>query len=151
MYRLDRMRKDYERFTKADAYIMGYNKDGLVYGVKWDKIPRKYTKVQKECSKAGGGYGLYVNINTKKARAELEKKSFYVCTEEELKDETYNKGVMFEKAIYEMFGQEFRGKDNVPFHKGGDIVVDGEEIQIKYLHARICYDKTLKKLKKAVA
>ena len=76
MYRLDRMRKDYERFTKADAYIMGYNKDGLVYGVKWDKIPRKYTKVQKECSKAGGGYGLYVNINTKKARAELEKKSF---------------------------------------------------------------------------
>ena len=76
MYRLDRMRKDYERFTKADAYIMGYNKDGLVYGVKWDKIPRKYTKVQKECSKAGGGYGLYVNINTKKARAELEKNLF---------------------------------------------------------------------------
>ena len=30
--------------------------------------------------------------------------------------------------------------------KEASIVVDGKEIQIKYLHARICYDKTLKKL-----
>ena len=55
----------------------------------------------------------------------------------------------FEKAIYEMNGQEFRGKDNVPFHKGGDININGVEVQVKYLHARICYDKTLTKLKKA--
>ena len=56
---------------------------------------------------------------------------------------------MFEKAIYEMNGQEFRGKDNVPFYKGGDININGVEIQVKYLHARICYDKTLTKLKKS--
>ena len=53
---------------------------------------------------------------------------------------------MFEKMVYEFYGQEFRGKDNVPFHKAGDITINGKEIQIKYLHARICYDKTLKKL-----
>ena len=149
MYRLDRMRRDYERFTKAQAYIIGFDVDGLVYGIQWDKIPRKYTKIQKECSKAGGGYGLYVNVNTKKAKAELMKKAFYVCTLEELESETYNKGVMFEKAIYEMNGQEFRGKDSIPFHKGGDININGVEVQVKYLHARICYDKTLTKLKKA--
>ncbi len=151
MYRLDRMRRDYERFTKANSYIIGFNVDNLVYGVKMDKIPRRYTKIQKECSKAGGGYGLYINVNTKKAKAELMKKAFYVCPLDELENGIYNKGVMFEKAVYEMYGQEFRGKDSVPFHKGGDIVVNGEEIQVKYLHARICYDKTLTKLKKAVA
>ena len=46
-----------------------------------------------------------------------------------------------------MNGQEFRGKDNVPFYMSGDITLDGKEVQIKYLHARICYDKTLTKLK----
>ena len=70
--------------------------------------------------------------------------------DEVLKDyEKYNKGVMFEKAIYEKFGQEFRGKDSVPFHKGGDIVINGKQVQIKYLHARVCYDRTLQKLKKS--
>ena len=97
----------------------------------------------------GGGYGLYVDIKSKKVRQELLKKAFYVCTLEELESSTYNKGVMFEKAIYEMNGQEFRGKDNVPFYKGGDISINGVEVQVKYLHARICYDKTLTKLKKA--
>ena len=30
----------------------------------------------------------------------------------------------------------------------GDIEIDGKQIQVKFLHARICYDKTLKKLSK---
>jgi hypothetical protein len=57
---------------------------------------------------------------------------------------------MFEKLVYEANGQEFRGKDNVKFTEGGDIVINEKEIQIKYEHARICYDKTLTKLKKGV-
>ena len=50
--------------------------------------------------------------------------------------------------MYEINGQTFRGKDNVKFTEGGDIVIDGKEIQVKYEHARICYDKTLQKLKR---
>ena len=146
MYRIDRLRKEYERFTAAQGYIIGFDWDGIIYGVEFDKIPRRYTTIQKECSKAGGGYGLYVNINTKKAKQALLKRAFAIGTLEELLDGTYNKGVMFEKMVYEFYGQEFRGKDNVPFHKAGDITIDGKEIQVKYLHARICYEKTLKKL-----
>lgn len=149
MYRLDRMRKEYESFTKADSYIAGFHWNGLVYGVELDKIPRRYTRVQKESKSNGGGYGLYIDIKAKTIREKLLKKAFYVCTLEELENGTYNKGVMFEKAIYEKFGQEFRGKDSVPFHKGGDIVINGKQVQIKYLHARICYDRTLQKLKKS--
>lgn len=150
MTRLDRMRRDYERFTKAEGYIIGFPVGDMVYGAKLDKIPRRYTKVQKECSRAGGTYGLYINVKSKKAQAELMKNAFPVCTLAELEDGTYNKGVMFEKSVYEYFGQTFRGKDSVRFYQSGDITIDGVEIQVKYLHARICYDTTLTKLKKGV-
>lgn len=150
MTRLDRMRKDYERFTKAEGYIIGFPVGDMVYGAKLDKIPRRYTKVQKECSKMGGTYGLYINVKSKKAQTELMKNAFPVCTLAELEDGTYNKGVMFEKSVYEYFGQTFRGKDSVRFYQSGDITIDGIEIQVKYLHARICYDTTLTKLKKGV-
>lgn len=150
MTRLDRMRRDYERFTKAEGYIIGFPVGDMVYGAKLDKIPRRYTKVQRECSRMGGTYGLYINVKSKKAQAELMKNAFPVCTLAELEDGTYNKGVMFEKSVYEYFGQTFRGKDSVRFYQSGDITIDGVEIQVKYLHARICYDTTLTKLKKGV-
>ena len=149
MTRLDRMRKEYETYTKADSYYIGFPMGEDVFAVKMNKIPRRFTRVQKESKSNGGGYGLYINVRTKKAKNELIKKAVRVCSLAELESGEYNKGVMFEKAIYEMHGQTFRGKDSVPFHKGGDINVDGEEIQVKYLHARICYDRTLKNLKKA--
>ena len=96
----------------------------------------------------GGGYGLYINVRSKKAKAELVKKAIKVGTLKDLESDKYNKGVMFEKLVYEINGQEFRGKDNVRFTEGGDIVINNKQIQVKYEHARICYDKTLSKLKK---
>ena len=147
MYRLDRMRRDYERFTGAEGYAIGFHIGDDVYCAMLDTIPRRYTKVQKECSSCGGGYGLYINVKSKKAKAELMKKAVKVGTLTDLEGE-YNKGVMFEKLVYEINGQTFRGKDSVRFTEGGDIVIDGKEIQVKYEHARICYDRTLQKFKK---
>lgn len=147
MYRIDRMRRDYERFTAAEGYAIGFHIGDDVYCVMLDTIPRRFTRVQKECKRAGGGYGLYINVRTKKAKNELIKKAVKVGTMADLKGQ-YNRGVMFEKLIYELNGQTFRGKDNVRFTEGGDIVINGKEIQVKYEHARICYDKTLTKLKK---
>ena len=149
MYRIDRMRRDYERFTAAEGYAIGFHIDDDVYCVMLDTIPRRFTRVQKECKRAGGGYGLYINVRTKKAKNELVKKAVKVGTMADLKGK-YNRGVMFEKLIYELNGQTFRGKDNVRFTEGGDIVINGKEIQVKYEHARICYDKTLTKLKKTI-
>ena len=148
MYRIDRMRRDYERFTGAEGYAIGFHVGENVYCAMLDRIPRRFVRVQKECSACGGGYGLYINVKNKKAKAELMKKAVLVGTVADLESDKYNKGVMFEKLVYELNGQEFRGKDNVRFTEGGDIVIDGKEIQVKYEHARICYDKTLQKLKK---
>ncbi len=145
MYRLDRMRKQYEALTAADAYIIGFEMGGLIYGAYMNKIPRRYMCVQKECSSAGGGYGLYVNVKSMKKRQELLKKGAVLMgTLEELENGDYNRGVMFEKMVYEKNGQVFRGKDSVPFDVAGDITLGGKEVQVKYLHARMCYDKTLK-------
>ena len=149
MYRIDRMRRDYERFTAAEGYTIGFHIGDDVYCAMLDTIPRRFTRVQKECKRAGGGYGLYINVRTKKAKNELIKKAVKVGTMADLKGQ-YNRGVMFEKLIYELNGQTFRGKDNVRFTEGGDIVINGKEIQVKYEHARICYDKTLTKLKKSI-
>ncbi len=148
MYRIDRMRRDHERFTAAEGYIIGFPIENDVYAIEFDRIPRRLTRVQKECSKLGGGYGLYVKI-TKTDAKKLVKKAYKVGTLDDITDNIYNKGVMFEKLIWERNGMEFRGKDSVPFYKSGDITINGKEIQIKYLHARICYDKVLTKLKKS--
>lgn len=148
MYRLDRMRKDYERFTAAEGYAIGFHIGNEVFCVMLDKIPRRFTRTQRECSRMGGGYGLYINVKTNKAKNELLKKAFKVGTLDDITSDKWNKGVMFEKLIYDINGQEFRGKDNVKFTECGDIVLNGKQIQIKYEYARICYDKTLQKLKK---
>lgn len=150
MYRIDRMRRDYERFTAAEGYIIGFPIGNDVYAIQFDRIPRKYTRVQKECSSCGGGYGLYVNVKGKKVAQDLLRKAVKIGTLDELVDPNgkWNKGVMFEKMVWEHNGMEFRGKDKVPFFESGDITIDGKEIQVKYLHARICYDRTLTKLKK---
>lgn len=144
------MRRDYEKFTAAEGYIIGFPVDNDVYAIQFDRIPRKYTRVQKECSSCGGGYGLYVNVKGKKVAQDLLRKAVKVGTVDELIDPNgkWNKGVMFEKMVWEHNGMEFRGKDKVPFFQSGDITIDGKEIQVKYLHARICYDRTLTKLKK---
>lgn len=156
MYRLDRMRKQYEALTAAEGYIIGFHSGDDVYCVSFERVPRKYMRVQKESTSNGGGYGLYVKLDNK-AIAELLPKATYVCKLCDLIDteghldskgntKYFNKGVMFEKAIWELNGLEFRGKDSVPFHKSGDITINGKEIQVKYEWARICYDRTLRKL-----
>ena len=96
----------------------------------------------------GGGYGLYVNVKNKKAKNELMKKAFLIGTLADIEPTpSFNRGVMFERLVYKAFGQEPRPKDSVRFYQAGDITIDGKEIQVKYEHARICYDKTLKKLR----
>jgi hypothetical protein len=142
------MRKQYKQFTAAEGYIIGFHKGDNVYYIEFNDLPRKYMLVQKESKSNGGGYGLYIKIKTAKAIAEVMPKAVLIGKVEDLKSDRYNQGVMFEKMVYEANGQTFRGKDSVRFYKSGDININGKEIQIKYEHARICYDRTLRNLSK---
>lgn len=157
MYRLDRMRKQYEQFTAAEGYIIGFRDGDKVYAIHLDKIPRRYTRIQRESKSNGGGYGLYVKINEPAIITKLLPKATYICELSDLIDteghldnkgkrKYFNKGVMFEKKIWELNGLTFRGKDSTPFYQSGDITINGKEIQVKFEWARICYDRTLRKL-----
>jgi len=73
MYRIDRMRRDYERFTAAEGYAIGFHVGNDVYLAMLDKIPRRFTKLQKECSKNGGTMGLYINVKSKNELRKLVK------------------------------------------------------------------------------
>jgi hypothetical protein len=153
------MRKQYEEFTAAEGYVIGFHYGEDVYYIELDRIPRRYTRIQKESKSNGGGYGLYVKITEPKIMAEILPKAKHIGKFVDLIDteghldkkgnrKFFNAGVMFEKMFYEANGQVFRGKDNVPFYRSGDITINGKEIQVKYEWARICYDKTLRKLSK---
>jgi hypothetical protein len=153
------MRKQYEEFTAAEGYVIGFHYGEDVYYIELDRIPRRYTRIQKESKSNGSGYGLYVKITEPKIMAEILPKAKHIGKFVDLIDteghldkkgnrKFFNAGVMFEKMFYEANGQVFRGKDNVPFYQSGDITINGKEIQVKYEWARICYDKTLRKLSK---
>ena len=75
MYRIDRMRRDYERFTGAEGYAIGFHIGEDVYCAMLDRIPRRFIRVQKECSACGGGYGLYINVKSKKSKRRINQKS----------------------------------------------------------------------------
>ena len=107
------MRKQYEQFTAAEGYAIGFHIGDEVYCAMLDRIPRRYTKVQKECSRIGG-YGLYINVKNKKFKNELMKKAFLIGTLADIEPTPeYNRGVMFERLVYTAFGQEPRAKDSV--------------------------------------
>lgn len=150
MYRLDRMRRDYNKFTAAEGYAIGFHIGEDVYCAMIEDIPRRYTTIQKESKSNGGGYGLYINVKNNKKKNELLKHSVKVGTLADLEGQ-YNKGVMFEQLVYNLFGEydpNYVAKDHTPFYVDGDVVINGKRIQVKYEHARICYDRTLKNLKK---
>lgn len=157
MYRLDRMRKQYAQYTAAEGYAIGFHIGEDVYCAMLEEIPRRYTRIQKESRSNGGGYGLYIKVTDLKHKLELLKYAQKVGTLSDLVDTEghidkhgkrvfFNKGVMFEKLVWELNGQAFRGKDSVRFYESGDITINGKEIQVKYEWARICYDRTLKNL-----
>jgi hypothetical protein len=146
---IEEMLEIYERFTAAQGYIIGFHVGEDVYYKTFDRLPKEYLRIQKESRSNGGGYGLYIKIGQIEA-VSLSFDAVYVGKLTDLfgSEGRYNRGVMFEKVIYETNGQEFRGKDNVPFYKKGDITIDGKEVQVKYEWARICYERTLRNLTK---
>ena len=164
MANINDMKKRYDNFSKAKQYILGFAIGEDVYFTLIDDIPSEMLCIQRESKSNGGSYGLYISMRSLANRLTLwaMENTVKLCKVSDLEDTNghinkqgkvvyYNKGVMFEKKIYEYYGQEFRGKDNVPFHISGDITIDDMEVQIKYRYARLCYESTLDRLEMAIA
>ena len=141
------MIRNYRKFSAADSYILGFIYNHKVYAVEVEEIMPRYMRVEHESSKKGGCAKLQLRL-PKNYQEQLIRKGAVVIGSENILNGEYNKGVEFERVISEMNGIAFRGKDNKPFYKAGDLNINGREIQVKFNGAQIVVERTLKKLQK---
>ena len=141
------MINNYRKFSAADAYIIGFVYKHILYAVQVAEIAPHYMRVEKESSKKGGHNKLQLRL-TNSSMEELISLGAEIIGAEDMLISDYNKGVTFERIIYERNGLEYRGKDSVGFWVSGDINIDGKEIQVKLNGAQIVVETTLENLKK---
>lgn len=144
----EQMIREYRKYSAADAYMLGFVYQHNLYMAVVDEIAPRFMKVEREASKKGGHQKLQLRLNNK-YMVQLIKRHNAVCLgSENLLGSVGNKGVKFERLMSEMNGIPFRGKDNVPFYKDGDLNVGGVSYQIKLNGAQIVVETTLKKCQK---
>ena len=132
----------YERFSKAEKYIIGFAYDKQIYMVMVDEINPEYLTV--EAASRNQGDNLRLRIR-KAHKAQLLDGSICLGSVEQLTAEKYNKGENFEKLVTEYYGQVW-AKDTVPFWVAGDITINHIEIQIKFDAATLMNTKQMAKL-----
>ena len=131
----------YETFMHgADKYLLGVEFDDMVYGFFTDEIPVKYCSCQTD-HKANVQYIRFrphewgaqeiATRNDAICFGSIEKVyALYTCNNKK----GYNSGYCFEKAVYAKYDMADEWEqDNLASTKGGDIRLNGEEIQMKYV------------------
>lgn len=138
--------KTYRNYSAADAYILGFVYDKMLYMIKVDEIMPRFLTVE-EASR-NQGENLRLRLRKKYREQLLRKGAICLGSADCLVADKYNKGELFEKAVTEYYGQTWV-KDNIPFWVQGDICVNGVELQIKLDSATLMNTKQVKKLKRA--
>ncbi len=133
---------NYEKFNKAEKYIIGFSHKGNVYMEFIDNLNPDMITLESASKNQGQSLRFRPKASHK---AEMLISAICLGTLDILINDKYNKGEMFEKIITERYGQEWK-KDTIPFYKQGDININGIEIQIKFEKAALCTSKTLEKL-----
>jgi len=136
------MVKFYEQKSVAVGYILGFEHLKQIFMVITDHINPDLLTVEQASRNQGDNLRLRIR---KAHKAELLTKAICLGSVEQLTQEKYNKGEIFEKIITERAGQEWF-KDNVPFYEGADLTVDGVAYSIKFQKATICTESTLDRI-----
>ena len=131
----------YETFMHgADQYLLGVEFDGMVYGFFSDELPLRYCSCQTD-NKTGNQYLRFrphmwgsQEIATREDAicfgTTSEVYTLYTCNTKK----GYNSGYCFEKAVYMHYGMESEWvQDNKASTLGGDICLNGVEVQMKYV------------------
>jgi hypothetical protein len=144
------MIKNYRKFSGAESYIIGFTYKHMLYMIKVAEIMPRYMSVQHSSSKTGRVPKLQLTINNSHKEQMIRKGAICLGSEDLIVCDDLNKGFAFERLVSEFYGIEYRGQDNVGFWVGGDLEVNGEQIQIKFQGAQIVAEKTLERLKKGL-
>lgn len=133
---------NYEKFSHAEKYIIGYVCQKMVYMVMVDKISPDFLTVERASRNAGMSLRLRIKAEYRRA---LLGDSVCLGSADMLTDSKYNRGEMFEKAVTEYYGQKWK-KDDIPFWVAGDINLEGVEVQIKLDSATLMSTSLMNKL-----
>lgn len=152
----EKMISIYHLYSASKKYIVGFVRGGKVYyvTVTFEKLA-EMLKACKASSKRGGFNKVRVYVSAKLQKELIASGlAMEIGTVEALISAKYNKGEMFEKLITEALTAETWEKDSLPFYMGGDIQLNGENIQIKLNGAELtnekCLANMLQKMGKAV-
>lgn len=137
----------YRFYSKAEGYIIGFIYNHTLYWIQIEEIPPRFMNVERESKKKGGKEKLQLRLH-KKDKEHLIRKGAQAIGSEKLLEGKYNRGVEFERIIYKLNNQTFRGKESTGFWIMGDIAINNKQIQIKLEGAQIVVYSTLKNLDK---
>lgn len=133
----------YEKFMNgADKYLLGVEFNGNVYGYYAEEINLEFCKCQTTHSEKGNNQYLRFRPQQYGAKKIVETKDVinFGKTEDVYKLYTcntkkgYNSGYCFEKAVFDYYGMsEEWTQDNLASIYGGDITLNDEEVQMKFV------------------
>ena len=139
----------YNALSAATAYLIGFIWNGIVYYTISAHIADDFLKLDRMSSKRGGWAKIRVKLNAA-ARKELvtsgTAKPIGIAADLLNSNDKYNKGERFEKLVTEKLTSETWVKDSVPFNVAGDIVLNGEQVQIKFDGAELTNEKILMRI-----
>ena len=144
------MIKNYRKFSGADSYIIGFVYKHMLYMIKVEEIMPRWMSVQHSSSRTGRVPKLQMSVRNKDKEQFIRKGAICLGDENLIICDDLNKGFAFERLVSEHYGIEYRGQDNVGFWVGGDLEINGEQVQIKFQNAQIVSEKTLENLKKGL-
>lgn len=137
----------YNALSASHLYILGFMVQNVLYYTMMDfEKLAGFMKMDRMSTAKGGWAKLRIKLTTAQ-KAELLKIATRCGTVEDLTAmDKYNKGENFERIITELLTGERWVKDSVPFNVAGDIVLNGENVQIKFDGAEITNERLLTKL-----
>jgi hypothetical protein len=138
----------YNALAVATAYIIGFVLNGMLYYTMSAHIADEFLKLDRMSSKRGGWAKIRVKLTSADRKALVAcGKAIMIGSADLLDtDDKYNKGERFERIITETLTGETWVKDSVPFNVAGDIVVNGENVQVKLDGAELTNEKILSRL-----
>lgn len=144
---LETMLTLYNALSASHSYILGFVVHTILYYVTMDfETLARFARLDRMSEKRGGLAKVRIRL-TSAQKAELLTIATACGTALDLeKDSRYNKGDNFERVIAERLTKEPWIKNSVPFNVGGDITINGENIQVKFDGCEITNEKLLRRL-----
>ena len=144
----------YNKLAGCHKYLVFFLYGGNVYMSECDRIAPRWCGEARESHRknkageiTGGGEQKWrMNLTRKHKEELLHKGAEIVCSKEEFENIPYsNKGQKCEYWLHEQYDLGTYKPDSLRFDKGGDVVINGIEYQVKFENASLTNVRTLRK------